>query len=269
MPACREGPARMPGRPNRGESITPSTANSAAFPRCPRVAPAGRGAAESRDQDWAARRSLRLITVMLLSRLGKPIDEQRRNDATGTVCNWATPHLRCSPITMYRMLMIVLAATVLFAPGVVGAEATTATNLPVAATPSTTVTDTVTHAIASEDLERATLARLEQEGQWQELGKRATALEAEFESLAANPAANAELIDVITLGRRLRVLRGDVSTIVDELGSITAQLEHDRVALDSDARKWRERLPLLEGERAPSQIVERARSAEAKLQDTR
>jgi len=164
--------------------------------------------------------------------------------------------------------MIVLAATVLFAPGVVGAEATTATNLPVAATPSTTVTDTVTHAIASEDLERATLARLEQEEQWQELGKRATALEAEFESLAANPAANAELIDVITLGRRLRVLRGDVSTIVDELGSITAQLEHDRVALDSDARKWRERLPLLEGERAPSQIVERARSAEAKLQDT-
>ena len=155
-----------------------------------------------------------------------------------------------------------------FAPVLAGAEATTSATPPAAATSATTVTDTVTHLTASEDLQRATLARLEQAGRWQQLGERATALEQAFEGLAASPGAKAELIDVITLARQLRVLRGDVSTIVDGLESIARQLENDRAALDSDAQKWRVRLSLLDGQHVPAQILERARSTEAKLQGT-
>ena len=169
---------------------------------------------------------------------------------------------------MSRALTATLAFMLLFAPVLAGAEATTVATPADAATPAPTVTGSVTHVTASEDLQRATLTRLEYAGKWQELGKRATAREVEFEGLAASPMANAELIDVITLARQLRVLRGDVATIVDELGSVARQLEHDRAALDSDARKWRERRALLDGQRVPAQILERARSTEAKLQGT-
>jgi hypothetical protein len=155
-----------------------------------------------------------------------------------------------------------------FAPVIAGAEATTAAAPAGPAAPPTTVTDTVTHVTASEDLQRAALARLEQAGRWQELGKRAAALEEAFEGLVASPAAKAELIDVITQARQLRALRGDVSTVVGELGSIARQLEHDRAALDSDARKWREHLLLLDGQHVPAQILERAQSTAAKLQGT-
>lgn len=155
-----------------------------------------------------------------------------------------------------------------YTPVLAGTEAITAETPAAATTPPTTVTDTVTHVTASEDLQRATLARLEQAGRWQELGKRATTLEEAFEGLSASPAAKAELIDVITLARQLRALRGDVSTIVGELESIARQLERDRAALDSNARKWREHLSLLDGRHVPARIIERAQSTTAKLQGT-
>ena len=153
-----------------------------------------------------------------------------------------------------------------FVPVLAGGEATTPTTLPTAAALPTTVTDTVTRVTASEDLQRATLARLGQAERWEALGKRATALEEAFEGLVTSPAAKAQLIDVITLARQLRVLRGDLSIVNSELESIARQLEHDRAALDSDARKWRERLSLLDGQHVPAQILERAQSTEAKLQ---
>ena len=167
---------------------------------------------------------------------------------------------------MSRTLTATLALMLLFVPVFAGAEATTVATPADAATPAPTVTATVTHVIASEELQRATLARLEQAGSWQELGKRATTLEETFAGLAASPGVNAELIDVITLARQLRALRGEVSTIVDELEPIARQLEGDRASLDSDARKWREGLSLLAGQRVPARVLERARSMEAKLQ---
>jgi potassium efflux system protein len=167
---------------------------------------------------------------------------------------------------MSRALAATFAFMLLFAPVRAAAEATTVATPADAATPAPTVTGTVTHVIASEDLQRATLTRLEQMGKWQELGKRATARAVEFEGLASSPAANAELIDVITLARQLRVLRGEVATILDELGFVARQLEHDRATLESDARMWRESWSLLDGQRVPGQILERARSTEAKLQ---
>ena len=167
---------------------------------------------------------------------------------------------------MCRALTAALALMLWFAPEPVGAEATAPATPPAAAIPTANVTDTVTDVAASEDLLRAALAGLEQAGRWQELGKRATALEEAFEGLTASPAAKTELIDVITLARQLRTLRGDASTIVDELESIARQLEHDRAALDSDARKWRERLSLLDDQRVPAPILARAQSTEAKLQ---
>ena len=169
-------------------------------------------------------------------------------------------------IAARRALTATVAVVLWFAALPAGAETATPATPPVAATPPATVTESVTNVIASEDLQRATLARLEQAGRWQELGKRATALEQAFEGLAASPGEKAELIDVITLARQLHTLRGELSSIVNELESTARQLEHDRAALDADARKWRERLSLLDGQHVPPQILERARSTEAKVQ---
>ena len=193
---------------------------------------------------------------------------QDHDDPVGAVSDAAGPPPGAGRTAMSRALTATLVCMLLFAPELVGAEGSTAAAPPVAATPPATVTDTVTHVTASEDLQRATLGRLEQVGRSQGLGERTTTLEAEFEGLAASSAANAELIDVITHARLLRALRGEVATIADEFGSIARQLEHDRAALNADAKKWRERLSLLDGQRVPAQIVERGRSMEVKLRGT-
>ena len=115
-------------------------------------------------------------------------------------------------------------------------------------------------------MQRAALARLEQAGRWRDLAKRVSALEAELDGIAASAPANAELVDVLSQARQLRVLHHDVSTVVEELELIVRQLEHDSNALDADARKWQERLSYLENRRVPAPVLERAQSIAAKLQ---
>ena len=161
----------------------------------------------------------------------------------------------------------VLAAALLLSPGFATAQAPKAAETPAAtATPPATLTDTVTRATASEELQREALARLEQAGQWRDLAKQVTALEAELDGIAASAPANAGLVDVLSQARQLRVLHHNVSTVVEELRLIVRQLEHDSNALDADARKWQERLPYLENRRVPAPVVERAQSIAAKLQ---
>jgi small-conductance mechanosensitive channel len=164
---------------------------------------------------------------------------------------------------MHGTRIAFLAAILLLAPGFSGATTTDAAAPPAA---TTTVSDTLARIVASEELQRAALARLAEAGRWRELAQRTPVLEAQLADPAARVSATAELIDVITLARRLRVLRGDVSTIVDSLGSTARQLEHDRIALDSDARRWREGISQLEGQRVPEPILLHARSMEAGLQ---
>ena len=178
--------------------------------------------------------------------------------------------MRGTLITACRALIVVLSVTTLLAPGFGrAAETTAATATPSAgATPPPTVTDIVVGIGASEDLRRAILARLEQAGQWRRLAERVAALEARFDALPASPAAIGELIDAITRARQLRGLRGDASTVIDELRVVSQQLDHDRRALDSDVQKWQERTSLLQGNSVPAAIRERAVSMEAKLQAT-
>ena len=215
---------------------------------------------------------MRLITVVTTGSLAKRIDMHGRDQPNGLVSDRETPHLRGTRIAACRALIVVLSATTLLATEFAGAASATAatataTHSPVA-TPSTTVTDIVLGIVASEDLQRETLVRLEQAGQWRELADRVGVLETRVDALPTHAAASGELIDVITRARQLRVLHGDVSTIIDELGVAARQLEHDRRALDSDARKWQERSSFLQGELVPAPILERAGSMEAKLQAT-
>lgn len=202
--------------------------------------------------------------------LGEPIDVHGRGDSNDLVCDRARPCLRGIWIAACRALILALSATTLLAPGFASAApatAATATPQP-GAIPEATVTDVVLGITASEDLQRATLARLEQARQWRELADRVAALEARVDALPAELAATEELIDAITRARQLRGLHGDASTVVDELGVVARQLEHDRRALESDAQKWQERLSLLQGKQVPAPVLERAASMEAKLQAT-
>ena len=169
---------------------------------------------------------------------------------------------------MSRTPTVLLAVTLLFAPGFVGAQATTATAVtpPATVAPSTTVADTVKEATASEDLQREALARLEQIGHWRDLAQRVTVLEADLDALAAGAMAAAELVDPIDLDRQLRALDRAATTVVDDLASIVRRLEHDDNALESEVRKWQERQLFLAARQVPASVLERARSIEAKLQ---
>ena len=69
----------------------------------------------------------------------------------------------------------------------------------------------------------------------------------------------------IDLDRQLRALHRAATTIVDELGAIVRRLEHEGSALESDARKWQERLLFLEKRRVPAPVLDRARSIEAEI----
>jgi small-conductance mechanosensitive channel len=170
-------------------------------------------------------------------------------------------------IAMGRTPIAVLAAALLQWPGFVSALETTAAAQapPATVLPAATVTDTVMHATASEDLQRAALAHLEQAGRWRELDAQATVLTADLDALAASATASADLIERIDLDRRLREVHRTASIIVDDLGAIVRRLENDGNALEADARKWQERLLFLETQLVPTPILERARSIEAKL----
>ena len=168
--------------------------------------------------------------------------------AIGRAASPAGPR-RCRG-SMRRTPAAVLAATLLLSPGIRrrarGGErrAPLQPRLPrrPRAAPPATVTDTVTQATASEELQRAALARLEQAGRWRDLAQRVAALEAELDALAASAMAKAELVDPIDLDRQLRALHRAATTIVDDLATIVRRLEHDGNALEADARKWQERL---------------------------
>jgi potassium-dependent mechanosensitive channel len=206
---------------------------------------------------------VRLITIVMPGSLGEPIDVHGHGNSNGSVCGRAWRCLRGRRIAACLRLIIVLAATTLLAP----ATAATATP-PAAVPPPPFVTDIVLGITASDDLQRATLARLEQAGQWRELADRVAVLEARVDALPARPAATGELIDAITQARQLRGLHGDTSSVIDDLEVVARQLEHDRLALDSDAQKWQERSSLLQGNSVPAPIRERAGSMEAKVQAT-
>ena len=166
--------------------------------------------------------------------------------------------------------MLILAATLWFSQGFAGALAATAAaeTPPVTVAPSATVADTITQFFASEELQRAALARLEQAGQWRELDERDTALEARLDALAASAAAQAESVDPLSLDRQLRTLHRDAATVVDDLAAIVRRLEYDRNALEEGARKWQEQTLFLANQLVPASVLEHARSLEAKLKAT-
>ncbi len=201
--------------------------------------------------------------------LGGPIDVHGRGDSRGLTWKRAGS-ARGTRIAACRALVAVLSAAALLAPGfAIAASETAATAPPPAvATPAPSVTDIVLGVTASEDLQRVTLARLEQAGQWQALADRVAALEAKVDAIPALPAATGELIDAITQARQLRGMHGEASAIIDELEAVARQLERDRRALGSDAQKWQERLSLLRGNAVPASVLERAGSMEVKLQAT-
>ena len=168
---------------------------------------------------------------------------------------------------MCRALVIMLAATLAFAPGVVSAEASTSATQPSTGVASTTVADTVKQAIASEDLHRSALARLEQAGQWRGLAEHVAALEGKFDALSAGAVNRPELINSIELDRHLRGLHREAETIGENLAGIVRRLEHDGKLLEASARNWQERAQFLESQGVPPAVLERTRSIKARLEN--
>ena len=159
-----------------------------------------------------------------------------------------------------------LALALLLVTGLAGAEATTAiASRPSGVAPVPTVADIVTQANASAALLRAAQAQLEQAGKWRELAGRTSALEAGLEDLSADASSRIGLIGLTSLDRQLRVLRSAATADVDGLASIARQIEREGEALESDARKWRERAAQMEERHVPAPLIEGARSIEAKL----
>ena len=165
-----------------------------------------------------------------------------------------------------RIVAIFLAAILGFASGGVTAETTAHALQSGVGARSSTVVDIVTQAIASEELQREALARLEQAGQWRELSTRLAILEEEFDTVAAGTLDKPELINSIELDRRLRGLHRETEATVESLGDIVRRMEHDGKLLESSARNWHERAQFLEMQAAPQVVLDRARSMKVKLE---
>jgi small-conductance mechanosensitive channel len=161
--------------------------------------------------------------------------------------------------------LIILAAGMALVPGVVSAETSANATQPSTGAASSTVADTVKQAIASEDLHRTALARLEQAGQWQGLAERVSALEEKLDALSAGAVSRPELINSIELDRLLRGLHREAETIVEDLAGIVRRLEHDGGLLEASARNWQDREQFLESQVVPPAVLERARTIKAKL----
>jgi small-conductance mechanosensitive channel len=130
------------------------------------------------------------------------------------------------------------------------------------------VAETVAQIAASADLQRAALGRLARAESWRELAERTAALQADFDRLEVDRAAQAELVELLGLEHRTWALKGAASTIVDELSSILRSLEHDRHALETEATRWQERLAFLRDRKVPEAVLDRAQAVAANLQVT-
>ncbi len=132
--------------------------------------------------------------------------------------------------------------------------------------PAATIADTLTQAIASEDFQRMALARLERLEKWQELSRRLTALEDDFDKLAAGVLRNPESVNSIELDRYLRELHFEADAIVDDIAVIVRGLEQDGSLLETTERAWQERTAFLERQAVPAEVLERTRLIRTKLQ---
>ena len=177
---------------------------------------------------------------------------------------------------MRQTLKSIALAVLLVAPGFLGAWAATSSTetpasapaLAASASASLNVADTVAQIAASAELQRAALARIERAQPRQVLALRTAALQADFDRLELNRAAQAELVELLGLEHRAWALKGAASAIVDELASILRSLERDRSALERESRLWQERLSFLGDRQVPEAVLDRARGVEASLQAT-
>jgi small-conductance mechanosensitive channel len=170
---------------------------------------------------------------------------------------------------MRRTPIAVLTAVLLFVAGFAGASAAQpAPSATAAATDSTTVADAVSRVTATQDLQRAALAYVEQASRWRELAQRVTVLDGELYAVTQNAATPAEPLHPIDRDRELRALHRAATAIVDDLGAIVRRVEHEGSALEADARKWHERVVFLESRRVPAPVLERARSIETEVSST-
>ena len=179
-------------------------------------------------------------------------------------------------MTLSRIrLLLLIASLALFGVSAQAARATAAAAATPAATettpaanstPAATIADTLTQSIASEDFQRMALARLQRLEKWQELSQRLSALEDEFERLAAGALRNPESVNSIELDRYLRELHFEGDAIVDEIASIVRRLEQDETLLETTERGWQERIAFLERQAVPAEVLERTRLIRTRLQ---
>ena len=131
--------------------------------------------------------------------------------------------------------------------------------------PASTIADTLTQAIASDELQRMALARLERVEQWQGLTGRLSALEERFDQVAAGAMRNPESVNSIELDRYLRGLHFESNAIVDQFADIVRRLEHDEELIESSDRYWKERTLFLEKQAVPAEVLERTGFIRARL----
>src|SRR5439155_25721219 len=189
-------------------------------------------------------------------------DQDRRSRPAGSMGGGAVSRMHRMPVLLLAVLLQLVSGNGR------AADAPAAAPSPPRAAAATTVAETVARVVASENLQRAALARLEEIARWRELTQQIIVLEAEADSVDLNSSAMVESMAPIDLDRQMRALQRAATTIVGELEAIVRGLEHDATALQSDARNWQERLSFLEKQMVPAPVLERARSIEEKIRDT-
>ena len=163
-------------------------------------------------------------------------------------------------------LFVLLAASA--APCLAQSAASAATAASGAAPAQRSVSEIVGQIASSEALQRLALERLPVQQHWQDLTRRIDEIEATFTRELPSAAGTVDASDLVGLSHDAWSLSNRASDMVHELTVLVARLERERSALELDARRWAEDLPVLREGRVPERVIEGAQTMSQQVQAT-
>ena len=128
------------------------------------------------------------------------------------------------------------------------------------------VSEIVGQIASSENLQRVALGRLPLRQHWQDVTRRIDDTEAAFARELPSGTGDIDAANMVGLSHDAWSLANRASDIVDELTVLVARLDRERSALEQDAKRWAEDLPILREGRVPERVIEGAQAMALQVQ---
>ena len=130
------------------------------------------------------------------------------------------------------------------------------------------LSEAVTDAIVTEELQRSVLSRLNKAERNKELSKELDYLKSDLDALVANIDNKSSNLNPQYLNQQLTDLQHRITTVVAQLEGISLQIQSDNSAIHADMGKWEARIKWLDTQKVPPSIIQSAKSIVQRLENT-